>query len=84
MLKDTFTEFNTLGVQEVIVLPSDLRRAKQLTEGLRSKSAVQLIFPWHKEQSLRKLLRSVIPLWMALIFRSLATSGFVGGKRTDG
>ncbi|EAG2744971.1 deoxyribose-phosphate aldolase, partial [Listeria monocytogenes] len=23
LLKDTFTEFNTLGVQEVIVLPSD-------------------------------------------------------------
>ena len=38
LLKDTFTEFNTLGVQEVIVLPSDLRRAKQLTERLRDPS----------------------------------------------
>ena len=80
MLKDTFTEFNTLGVQEVIVLPSDLRRAKQLTEGSEIQVGCAVDFPLAQGTIAKKALRSVIPLWMALIFRSLATSGFVGGK----
>ena len=45
LLKDTFTEFKTLGVQEVIVLPSDLRRAKQLTEGSEIQVGCAVDFP---------------------------------------
>lgn len=45
LLKDTITEFKALGVQEIIVLPSDLRRVKQLLAGSEIQVGCVVDFP---------------------------------------
>lgn len=45
LLKDTLADYKTLGVQEIVVLPSDLRRVKQLVQETDMQVGCVVDFP---------------------------------------
>jgi polyphosphate kinase len=45
LLKDTLADYKTLGVQEIVVLPSDLRRVKQLVQETDMQIGCVVDFP---------------------------------------